>query len=92
MFSIVSSLFTGSLTWSLGQTYGSGAITLETKHVHFLGMVGGGTKVSRGWGRTLQRGRQPIVWLNFPKNCIKVKKTGPTLGLVPLWEILDPPL
>ena len=30
MYGIVSSLFTGSLTWSLGRTYGTGVIVMAT--------------------------------------------------------------
>ena len=105
VYAIVSSLFTGSLTWSLGQTYGTGVIAMATGDAvqHASQPWKQSTCISREWlgadprfpgggWRTLQRGRQPIIQLIFPKNCIKVKKTGPTLGLVPLWEILDPPL
>ena len=37
-------------------------------------------------------GRQPIIWLSFTKNCMKMKKIGRRGGVCPKCCYLDPPL
>ena len=37
--------------------------------------------------------RQPIIWPNFPENCLKMKKIGPRRGGArPKFHYIDPPL
>ena len=43
-----------------------------------------------GWAPTPKEGCQPIIWLNFAENCMKMKKIGPRGR--PQFYYVDPPL
>ena len=47
----------------------------------------GRSRISPDWGGGV---RQPIIWLDFTKKCMKMKKIGP--GGRPKFYYVDPPL
>ena len=51
-----------------------------------------GSRISPRWGRQLSGGRQRTMFLNFPKNYMKLKEFGPPGGRASLMPYLDPPL
>ena len=56
-------------------------------------VLSGGSRISRRWGRQLSReGRQHTILPNFPKNCMKLKESGPPGGACDPRAPLDPPL
>ena len=52
----------------------------------------GGSRISLGGSDNRKGGRQCIIWPNFAKNCMKMKKIGQRWGTRPKFYYADPPV